>query len=246
MVGTIQDIDERKSKAQELDQAKDDFLSLASHQLRTPLSAIKWVLETMLTEPESFTPRQQVKLNDLVTSNDRLIKLVNYLLSVARIESGKLVANKKLTDFKELAYNVSRLSNNIVNKHKNITIIAPPNLPKISCDPILFSETLGNLLSNAINYSDTDSKEITIKIEEQKDDYVVSVHNVGYIDMSTQLKIRKFEKFVRGDNAAKIQPSGSGLGLYITNKMLEISGGKLWFQSKAKHGTTFYFTINKK
>ena len=102
-----------------------------------------------------------------------------------------------------------------------------------------------NLLSNALNYSKEDSKEITITVSERTDDYLVAVHNDGFIDPVSAEKIKNFGKFIRGTGASEIEPAGSGLGLYITKKMIEAHGGTVWFESNTKDGTTFYVTIIK-
>jgi PAS domain S-box-containing protein len=239
-IGT--DITERK----QLDEAKSGFLSIASHQLRTPLSMTKWVLESLI-EQGSLNPKQQKKLGDLTYSNERLIHLVNNLLKVSTIDSGKLVVNKKSTNLAELVEGLlSSIDSLAKEKGKNIKIDNFSNLQNIDCDPLLIYEALENLLVNAINYSPRDSKVINIEAVDQPSEYLISVHNDGMIDQVAIEKILKFEKFVRGTEATDMSPSGSGLGLYITKKLIEESGGKLWLESNAKSGTTFYFTIVKK
>ena len=242
------DITKRKLQEQkllELDQAKNDFLSLTSHQLRTPLSANKWVLET-LVDDKNITEKQKAKYTDLVSSNERLINLVNRLLNVTRIESGKLVVNKELVDIKKLIINLALSFKTFADhKHKNIKITAPKELNKISCDPVLIYEALENILKNAIDYSGENNKEIEIKVEDRKDDYLISVHDEGAIEQSVVNKINEFKKFNRGEKAPTDEPGGSGLGLYITKKIVEASGGKLYFESNDKEHTTFYLTVVK-
>lgn len=241
----IRDITERIKKEKELDQAKNDFLSMASHQLRTPLSAVKWVLETLENAP-NFTPQQKEKINNLVISNERIINLVNYLLDVTKIESGKLVINKKETDVRELFDKLySALENLANNKKKNINIIIPSQIKSIYCDSVFLYEALSNLIHNAIIYSKEDSKNIDVKISEREDDYLVSVHNDGVMDDITLSRIKIFDKFVRGNEASRAKPEGSGLGLYLAKSIAESSGGKLWCESNTESGTTFFLTIIK-
>jgi len=237
----IRDITERFI----LDEAKSGFLSIASHQLRTPLSMTKWVLESLIQQG-SLNLKQQSKLNDLVYSNERLIKLVNDLLNVSTIDTGKLEINKKEVDILKLVNDSVESIKAFANKkQKEIKIIAPENIKNVNCDPVLVSEALENLLTNAVNYSLIGSKEIKITINDRSEDYMISVHNAGSIEKSVQEKIKKYDKFVRGANAPGIQPTGSGLGLYITKKVIEANGGSIWFESSAKDGTTFYLTIIK-
>ena len=244
----IRDITERIKKEKELEDAKRDFLSLTSHQLRTPLSATKWVLESLFSEKDLLlSPKQIEKFNYLIISNEKLINLVNRFLDVTKIESGKLIVNKKLIDLGKLINDlVVSLKSLADKKKKNIKIINLPNLKEVYCDPILINESLENLLTNAFVYAKEDSKDITISVEDRKDDYLISVHNEGYIDTISSEKMNIFDKFSRGADSSKIEPSGSGLGLFITKKMMEASGGTIWFESNIKTGTTFYLTINKK
>lgn len=233
------------TKERQLDQAKRDFISLSSHQLRTPLATNKWVLESMIND-QNLLPKQQNKLNSLITSNERLIHLVNDLLNVNRIESNKLIIHKQIIDLRELVDNLVEILKPLTSKNnKNIKIDAPAEIKNVFCDPLLITEAIENILTNAIYYSPEDSKDVDVAIKVRKNDYLISIHNNGVIDPATAEKIKNFEKFVRGDNAPKQQPSGSGLGLYITKKVVEANGGNLWFESNSKIGTIFYITIAK-
>ena len=238
----IRDVSERV----ELDQAKTGFLSIASHQLRTPLSMTKWVLESLVKE-QNLLPKQIEKINSLQYSNERLIGLINDLLNVALIDTGKIVVNKKNTDLKKIVDDLSiTFKFATIKNQKSIKLVVSPDLKDVYCDPVLIHEAIENLLNNAINYSPIGSHEITVKINERKNDYLVSVHNDGIIDPLSIEKIKKFDKFVRGINATEVLPGGSGLGLYVVKKIIEINGGNVWFESNIESGTTFYLAINKK
>ena len=234
------------TKERQLDQAKSDFLSLSSHQLRTPLSATKWVLESILDD-NNLESKQKEKLTGLYVSNERLIHLVNDLLNVNRVETNKLLVSKQHIDLRELVDNLVEILKPLTNKkNKVIKINAPAEIKDVYCDPILTTEAIENILTNAIYYSPENSQDIDMAISERKDDYLISIHNSGVMNSETMAKIKNFERFSRGDEASKKQPSGSGLGLYITKKVVEASGGTLWFESNAKIGTIFYITITKK
>jgi PAS domain S-box-containing protein len=233
------------TKENQLDQAKNEFISMTSHQLRTPLSATKWVLETLFSD-QNPTLKQKEKYEYLNISNERLINLVNKMLSISRIESGKLIINKKNIDLEKLINDLCLTLKTLSQKNnKNIKFINKSNIKNVYCDPILTNEILENLLTNAIEYATEKSTNININIKERKDDYLISVHNDGFIEHSSMEKIKRFGKFVRGTGAQEIEPAGSGLGLYITKKMAEENGGKIWFESNSKDGTTFYVTIIK-
>lgn len=237
----LRDLTERM----ELEEAKSGFLSITSHQLRTPLSITKWVLDAMLHDGD-LSPKQLKRCKDLIISNERLIYLVNDLLNVSLIETGKLVVNKRNTNLDKLINELVSSFKILAEKRKKyIKINIPPNIKNVYCDPVLVHEIIENLLSNALNYAYEKSLEVNITIEERKDDYLVSVHNDGYIEPVAADKIKNFGKFVRGSSSSEIEPAGSGLGLYITKKMTEASGGTIWFESSIQDGTTFYVTIIK-
>jgi len=238
----IRDISERK----QLDEAKSGFLSLASHQLRTPLSMTKWVLESLTYKEQNLTDDQKEKINTLVYSNERLIKLVNNLLSVSTIDTGKLAVNKKLTNINQLIFDLSESFKKLADsKKKTIKIFLPLKPVSVYCDPFLVHEALENLFTNAIDYSDENSPIIKVSFKNHKKCFSISVNNGGIIDPISYKKISSFDKFVRGNNASEKQPSGSGLGLYITKKVIEANGGKIGFVSNAKSGTTFFIKLFK-
>lgn len=237
----LRDLTERR----ELEEAKIGFLSITSHQLRTPLSITKWILDAIIHDDE-LTPKQMKRFNDLVISNDRLIVLVNDLLNVSRIETGKLVVNKINIDLEKLINElIKSLKTLTERKNKHIIMTNQADIKNVYCDPILIHEILENLFTNALNYSTESSTEIKISVLDRNDDYLISVHNEGFIDSEAAEKINNFGKFVRGDISQSIEPAGSGLGLYITKKMIEVSGGTIWFESNVNKGTTFYVTIIK-
>ena len=222
------------SREKELEQAKNDFLSLTSHQLRTPLSITKWVIEAF-GHDVTLNSKQKDRLNDLFVSNERLINLVNKLLNVTRLESGKLVINKEKVDLKKLIVELCLSLNKFAqNKNKIIKLNIPTVIENINCDPILIHEALENLIVNAINYSPDDTKEVIVSIVDSENEYLVSVHNDGVMEDALIEKIGKYEKFYRGDKATKSLPAGSGLGLYVTKKVIEASGGTFGFESNKK------------
>jgi signal transduction histidine kinase len=157
------------------------------------------------------------------------------------------MVNKRSVDLKELVNKLIEALKTLIDKNKKtIKLIVPEDLKSVNCDPVLINEALENLISNAIYYSDEGSQEVSIAVEERADDYLVSIHNDGFINPEVAQRMRNFEKFTRGPDASKKQPSGSGLGLYITKRVIEASGGTLWFESDIENGTTFYLTITKK
>ncbi|MFZ2038740.1 MAG: PAS domain S-box protein [Minisyncoccia bacterium] len=244
-ITVTEDVTEKIEKQNILDQSRNDFLSMSSHQLRTPLSATKWVLET-LQNNSNLNEKQKIKIDDLYISNERLIHLVNNFLDVTQIQSGHISVNREKINIRELIDTLMIPMKNLADKkNKFIKINISPKIKKINCDPILTTEIIENILTNAINYSTELSTEVDLKISERKKDYLIAIHNDGFIAKNVINQIKKFEKFIRGDGAVDKEPAGSGLGLYITKKMLEASGGDMWFKSNIESGTIFYATIIK-
>jgi PAS domain S-box-containing protein len=232
------------SYEKQLDQAKDDFLSLASHQLRTPLSASKWILE-MLSQSSNLDDKQQEYLRDLGVANDQLVDLVNGLLDVARIQAGKLPVNKKSTDVSALIRAaVASAKPNLEKKQQKINLDVNIEIRPVIIDPLLFSQAFNNILSNACDFA-PEKGIIDIRLGAVKGGYVVSIRNYGsIIPEADQLKV--FSQFYRGQNAQEAQHVGSGLGLFIAKTAVEANGGKIWFESNAENGTTFYFTVPRR
>jgi PAS domain S-box-containing protein len=228
----------------EIDRMKSEFVSLASHQLRTPLSTIGWYAEMLLSgDAGKLNAEQKTFLDEIYKGNQRMVELVNSLLNVSRIELGTFSVDPEMADVKEIAETVfDELKPQILQKQLEITKSYDPKLGKISLDTKLFRIVLQNLLTNAIKYTPEKAK-VGIAIKKRKEDILFSVSDTGYgIPKKDQEKI--FTKMFRADNVKAKDTSGTGLGLYIIKSIIEqASGGKVWFESEENKGTTFYFTL---
>lgn len=233
------------TKEEELDRAKSEFISLASHQLRTPLGISKWYLEALKDDDLIHKDAQVAKdyLDEIYTSNERLIKLVGDLLNVSRIEQSKVRNEPELTDISEFI-KVLLKQLEVEAKKKQIRISLSDkteSLLKINIDQEKFREVLENLISNAIKYTDQSGQvEITISYSGNKLQIDIKDNGMG-IAKEDQPKI--FTRFFRTAEAVKKDTSGAGLGLYIVKSYIEGWGGKIWFESEKGKGTTFHFSL---
>lgn len=238
------EFDRDVTEYKKLERAKTEFVSLAAHQLRTPLAATKWIIE-LLRESDNLTAKQKERISDLYVSNERLISLVNDLLNVARIESGKKVISKAPANLLSVIKSaIAVLQSEADSKKQKINLSAGTIVNKSQLDPMFLEEAVRNLLSNAIAYSPEGSViEVTVGLKDKN--YLVSINNRGLpIPESERDKI--FSKFYRTPEAKKMKPTGSGLGLFLVKSTIEAHGGRVWYESNRRHGTTFYFTIPKK
>ncbi len=238
-VGIERDISRMKA----VDRMKTEFISLASHQLRTPLSAAKWFGEMLMDgDAGKLTRLQEKYVSKINESNEREIQLVNALLNVSRIESGKIIVSAKLTNLRKLVEGIlGDMKVNIAGENKVLLYTVDRNVPEIVIDADLIKHVYVNLLSNAIKYTNQGGK-IVVKIYAKGASVITEVIDNGIgIPKSEQKRIA--DKFFRGSNALKKETEGSGLGLYLAKTIVESSGGKIWFESTEGKGTTFKFSL---
>lgn len=232
------------NRLRELDKVKSEFISVAAHQLRTPLSALKWILGILIDEnSENLTPEQKSLLFKGFESNERMISLINEMLIVTRLESGKVRYTFAPSHIEDLIE--STILDFSIQAHVRHIQLAfqkqDERIPFIKADPEKIRNVLQNLIENALRYS-RDGGSITVSAKSSNAAVTVWVKDTG-IGIPEKQKASIFNKFFRADNAIKHQTDGSGLGLFIAKAIVETHGGQMWFESTEGTGSTFFFTI---
>ena len=234
------------SREKMVEKIKSEFVSLAAHQLRTPLSAIKWTLKMLLDgDLGEITEEQRGFIEKTYQSNERMISLINDLLDITRIEEGRYLSKPVLASFEEIVTSVLDFcQQEIIRKEINLELEKPQiKLPQASMDVEKIKLVVQNLIENAIKYTPLGGK-ITVSVgyREDKKEIIFSVKDTG-VGIPEDQQSRVFTKFFRGANVMRMETEGSGLGLFISKNIIEAHGGKIWFESKEGQGTTFYMVL---
>ncbi|OIP78063.1 MAG: hypothetical protein AUK17_02930 [Parcubacteria group bacterium CG2_30_44_18] len=227
----------------EANRMKSEFVSITSHQLRTPLSAVKWSLNLLMDERwQKLDQKQKEYFEIMKTSNNRMIRLVNDLLDVSRIEQGRL-------DMRPGKFSLDDMIRDLIAE---ITPIARDGgvslgfeveggVPEGWADAERVRLVLQNLVDNAVKYSN-DGGAVKIKLGRFGNFLKCEVHDNG-VGIPEHQKADVFQKFFRSDNVRKYQTEGTGLGLFIAKGIVDALGGKIGFSSKENQGSDFWFTI---
>jgi len=228
----------------EANRMKSEFVSIVSHQLRTPLSALKWSLDLLRSKRlGEINDKQREYLDIINESSNKMIKLVNDLLNVTRIEQGRVMMQIK-------SFSVEDLIEEIVKELKdfaeatNVEIKFKNNkkLPNVYADPDKIRMVVQNLIDNAIKYSKKGGGwvEISTEKDEKMIKTIVKDNGMGIPEL---LQKEVFGKFFRGENLVKQRVDGTGLGLFIAKGFIKMLGGDIDFESKEGNGSTFWFTL---
>jgi signal transduction histidine kinase len=234
---------EANKKLKELDQLKTEFLSIASHQLRTPLSGIKGYLSMMIDgDFGKFSGEQGGILGRVKAEVDRLVRLVQDFLNVSRIESGRL-------EIAMLEFDIAAVVNTVVKElspaamSKGLSLSSDVTDKKVvvTGDPDKIKDVIVNLTDNAIKY--TEAGKVWLELSSSDKDVTIGVHDSG-VGINHQEIKQLFNKFKRAKGIARVSASGTGLGLFIAKKIITGHGGDIWAKSKGENkGSVFAFTI---
>ena len=234
-VDVIRDV----SKEREIDEVKSALISTVSHELRTPLTLIHGFAELLVLR-DMPVERQRSSAVEILDASRRLARLIDDLLSVSRMESGRLVLDPRPLDLAAVVERILSPFRAMAAKHTLRTKL-PGNLPVIWGDPDKVEQILTNLVGNAIKYS-PGGGEVLVTVDHDGDTVQVSVRDQG-IGMSPRDMGQLFEKFYRVDREEVRRAGGTGLGLYITKRLVEMHGGRLWAESWPGVGSVFRFTL---
>ncbi len=236
---SFKNLEDQNHRLRQLDQLKDSFLSITSHQLRTPLSIIKWVLAALQTDPAIQVLEEQHKLvTQAYSTNERLIHVVTELLNVSRIQEGQLHCELRVGNLREVVLDLHERNRPLSeNEHVELVVSVPDSVPDTMLDPLLLKEALQNMVNNAIDYC-SDNGTISLELTREEDELIVSVTNTG-VGIAAEDREKVFTQFFRGENAQRIEPNGNGLGLYMTRVIVEEHGGRVGFVSHPNKTTVF-------
>ncbi|MEK7531471.1 MAG: ATP-binding protein [Patescibacteria group bacterium] len=232
-------------RLRELDSIKSEFISIVAHQLRTPLSGTKWTIDMILRGPqkESLPTELQTMLFKTYESNERMIAFVNDLLDVDRIETGRF-------QYAFVRMNLADMAESVILEitpqaiKKNVSVTFPherKEIPEVFVDNEKMRMVFQNLLENAVKYT-PDGGKVEVALVREGERLHVSVKDSG-IGIPEESLNKIFSRFYRAPNAMKVSTDGSGLGLFISKKIIERHNGIAWFETKQGEGFTFHFTL---
>ncbi|MFW6115864.1 MAG: ATP-binding protein [Chloroflexota bacterium] len=237
IIANVRDI----TRFREADEIKSTFVSVISHELKTPVALIQGYAETLLRKDARWDPRtRQESLEVILEESDRLNHLIDNLLDASRLEAGKLPLELEPTALDTLAKRAAERLRTQTDVH-DIQVDFPPDFPVVRGDPTRLEQVLNNLLSNAIKYSPEGGR-IDVKGRSTTDEVIVTVADQGMgIPFEEQPHI--FESFFRGSREYQQQTSGAGLGLYLAQAIVEAHGGRIWVESDPGEGAAFSFAL---
>jgi PAS domain S-box-containing protein len=236
MIGSMIDISDRK----EAERMKSDFVSFVSHQLRTPLAGMNWMLE-LAAEAQHLPEQARDYIGEARESAARLSALVNDLLDIARLESGRTMMSHHAVRLDEVTRSVLREMQTVIDEKRHTVTFDTAGTAPALADEQMLRQVVANLLSNAIKYT-PDGGHIDVRLTQRKDLVEWSVSDDG-MGIPRAAQGRLFEKFYRADNAIAKEAEGTGLGLHLVRLVVEHAGGQIWCDSEEGEGSRFTFTL---
>lgn len=231
------------SQLRRLDEAKDEFISMASHQLRTPLTSIKGYVDMMLDgDAGKITPMQKKFLTEAYVSSERMVHLINDFLNVSRLQTGKFIIEKRPVDLvKIIEQELESLEVNASGRDLEFEYSFDKKIPPLMLDEAKIRQVVMNFADNAIYYSKPGTK-IKVTLTKDGDNVHLTVKDTG-IGVPADEQSKLFTKFFRAANARKHRPDGTGVGLYLAKRVVLGHGGEIVFSSTEGKGSTFGFRL---
>jgi signal transduction histidine kinase len=242
----IQRLKKENEELNKMNEVKSDLISISAHQLRTSLSALKWILKMFIEKDlGKITFEQESFIKRALVSSDRMLLLVNNLLTLNHSEDNQINFNfQKIDILNIIEQTLFEFSGETRKKNIELIFLRPEiDIPEIQGDGEMLRVVIQNLIENSIKYSDQNDK-IIISLRYNKEENVIefSVHDSG-IGIKEEDQKNIFNKFFRATNAAEKDIVGSGLGLFTTKSIVEKHKGKIWFESMPNSGTTFFVKL---
>ena len=228
---------------QRLDESKNEFISMASHQLRTPLTSIKGYLDMMLEgDLGKISPTQRAVLREAFSSSERMVRLINDFLSVSRLQTGKFVIDRRKSDLSQIIQEEIALLDVVARQRSiKLKITIHKNIPELNIDAEKIRQVVLNMVDNAIYYSKP-NRVVEVRLRNVGSSVEFTVKDSG-IGIPKNEQANLFGKFFRGSNARKKRPDGTGVGLFLARKVILFHGGEVIFSSEEGKGSTFGFTL---
>ncbi|MEK7212397.1 MAG: PAS domain S-box protein [Patescibacteria group bacterium] len=231
------------TEEKKIDESRSNFIAIASHQLRSPLTTIRWYAEMLSTGDIGKLDKLQKEFAERILQGaTRMNEVIKLLLALTKIESGR--TEMELTEIDPRAFLadiLKEMEHDFVDKRIRVASVIDPKAAQIVGDASLLRQVVINILGNAARYTPAEGS-VEIRVGSDPGEVVFSVRDTG-IGIPDADKPKIFQKFFRASNAMRLLPDGSGLGLAFAKSLVEAWGGRIWFESKEKQGTIFYFSI---
>jgi signal transduction histidine kinase len=238
----MENLESENKKLKEIVEFKSDLISMMAHQLRTSLSASKWVLKMFVDgDLGQVTEEQKVFLKKTYENNEKMISLVSEMIDINKEDNTEIIYTFVQKDINEI---IEDVANDFTGeaKERKVTINYTTGAPVlIKCDVEKIRTAVQGLIENAIKYN-KENGGVFIKVEKKEREVILSVRDTG-IGISEKEKESIFDKFFRAINAKKKENIGSGLGLFAVKRIVERHDGRIWFESREGEGSTFYISL---
>lgn len=239
----MNDLEKENKELKESLEFKSDLISMTAHQLRTSMSAVKWVLKMLLDgDLGTLTDEQRIFLKKTEDSNEKMIGVVSDMIEVNKEEGNEIRYSFSECDLKEIVDSVfADFKGEAAKKSVSLVCHCDGLSRKIEVDHDKMVTVVQGLIENAIKYN-KEGGSVTVSASEDANDFTLSVADTG-IGISEKEEAKIFEKFFRTKNAQKHDSVGSGLGLFVIKRIVDKHNGQIWFESKEGVGTTFYVRL---